>query len=45
MTNAARPNASEDSKTDAQKENDSKTADDYAAAEVTPNDGESWGDF
>lgn len=44
-TNAARPNTSEDSKTDAQKENDTKTADDYADTEVNPNDGESWKDF
>jgi len=44
-TNAARPNTSEESKTDAQKENDSKMADEYASSEVTPADGESWADF
>lgn len=41
-TNAARPSASEESKTDAQKENDKKTTTDYKNTETDPATGETW---
>jgi len=45
MTNVARPNTTNDAKTQAQLDNEAKTATDYLNSEVTPADGESWVDF
>lgn len=45
MTYVARPNATTDSKTQAQIDNEGKTATDYQNSDVDPADGESWTDF
>jgi hypothetical protein len=45
MENAARPNTSNDQKTQAQQDNEAKMTTDYAGTETEPADGEDWVDF